>query len=63
MTDTKRRFTVISNENFAEEKTEKKVNIYYQTNPIKWQSQSLREDFMRYTNNEAGPRFSIEDLL
>lgn len=60
----KRRFTVISNpildiednENYENEKYKKKRIQSYQTNP-------LREQFMRFTNEEAGKRFSVEDLL
>lgn len=71
MTETKRRFTVISNdslevdddiqENKRERKRERERE--YHTDPLKWQKQSLREDFMRFTNNEGGARFTVEDLL
>lgn len=72
MTETKRKFTVISNENYEtdnkikereREQEHKKREREYHTNPLKWQGQSLREDFMRFTNNEGGARFTVEDLL
>ncbi len=67
MSETKRRFAVISNEklevdnDIKEHKREKEREFH--TNPLKWQGQSLREDFMRFTNNEGGSRFTVEDLL
>ena len=70
MTETKRRFTVISNENYEtdndikeQEREHKKREREYHTSPLKWQGQSLREDFMRFTNGEGGSRFTVEDLL
>jgi len=52
----RKRFTVISNKDL-EDKTEFKGKYRsYQTNPLK-------EKLMKFTNNEAGPKFSIEDLL
>ena len=58
MTDEKRRFTVINNDNLTQEKDyyKKERTKSYQTNPLK-------EQFMRFTNEEAGRRFSVEDLL
>lgn len=63
MSDLKNRFTVITNEELIEDKAERKRDVSYHSNPMKWQSQSLREDFMRFTNEESGRKFSIEDLL
>jgi hypothetical protein len=65
MTEAKRRFTVISNDELIEDndKQERKKELGYHSNPMKWQSESLREDFMRFTNQETGPRFTVEDLL
>ncbi len=64
MTDTKRRFTVISNEELIEkDKIVPTRDVSYHSNPIKWQGQGLREDFMKFNNNEGGKRFSVEDLL
>ena len=59
----KRRFTVISNENTMDDYYRKERVRSYQTNPLNVQGQSLREQFMRFTNEEAGRRFTVEDLL
>ncbi len=60
MTEEKRRFTVISNEELTEKEDEKKYRKArqnsYLTNPLK-------EQFARFTNEEAGRRFTVEDLL
>lgn len=60
MTEEKRRFTVIKNENLEKEREKdfykRERTRLYQTNPLK-------EQFMRFTNEEAGRRFSVEDLL
>ena len=56
MSDKKRRFTVISNPVLEENNYKKERTKAYQTNP-------LREQFMRFTNEEAGRRFTVEDLL
>ena len=59
----KRRFTVISNEK-AEENNYRKERIRsYQTNPLNIQGNSLREQFMKFTNGDGGRRFTVEDLL
>lgn len=63
MTDEKRKFTVISNERTIEDNFRKERVRSYQTNPLKLQGQSLREQFARFTNEEAGRRFTVEDLL
>lgn len=52
--DEKRRFTVITNTSMNTEESEH--NKIYQTNP-------LRERFMKFVNEEAGRKFSVEDLL
>ena len=58
--EAKKRFTVITNENYIEEKSNEthgiKRTYQYQTNP-------LREQFMRFTNEEGGKKFTVEDLL
>ena len=60
----KRRFTVIENTEYTEEKQfEKRRALSYHSNPITWRSQSLREQFAKFVNDEAGPRFTVEDLL
>lgn len=59
----KRRFTVISNEHTTEDIYRKERIRSYQTNPLNIQGQSLREQFMRFTNGEGGRRFTVEDLL
>jgi hypothetical protein len=62
MTEQKRRFTVISNEeleknNKIEEDNYKKERMRgYQTNPLK-------ERFLRFANEEVGRKFSVDDLL
>ena len=59
----KRRFAVISNEK-AEENIYRKERIRsYQTNPLNIQGNSLREQFMKFTNGDGGRRFTVEDLL
>ena len=59
----KRKFTVISNEKMNEDNFRKERVRSYQTNPMYTQGQSLREELMRFTNEEAGRRFTVEDLL
>ena len=63
MTEEKRRFTVITNEKTSEDYFRKEKLRSYQTNPLNIQGQSLREQFMRFTNGEGGRRFTVEDLL
>ena len=63
MSEERRRFTVISNEEYTEDNYQRKRVRSYQTNPLNIQGQSLKEQFMRFTNEEAGRRFSVEDLL
>ena len=58
-----RKFRVINNENAVENNFRKETVRSYQTNPLKIQGQSLREQFARFTNEEAGKRFTVEDLL
>ena len=53
-TEQKKRFTVISNNDFNN--SEKERHRTYQTNPLK-------EKLMKFTNEEAGKKFGIEDLL
>ena len=63
----KKRFTVITNpisnkdnddidNNIDNENYIKKRKLMYQTNP-------LREQLVQFVNEEAGKRFSVEDLL
>lgn len=54
-TENKSKFTVIdgTRENITERHREVSG---YQTNP-------LREKLIRFVNNEAGPKFSVDDLL
>ena len=59
----KRKFTVISNEKTIEDNFRKERVRSYQTNPLNIQGQSLREQLMRFSNDEAGRRFTVEDLL
>ena len=63
MTNEKEKFQVISNENLINDKFKKERIRSYQTNPLNVQGQSLKEQFMRFTNGEAGRRFTVEDLL
>ena len=64
MTDAKHRFAVITNDKLInEDKHERKKELSYHSNPMKWESDSLKEDLMRFNNDEAGKRFSIEDLF
>ena len=59
----KQRFTVISNEYATNDYFKKERIRSYQTNPLNIQGQSLKEQFMRFTNGEGGRRFTVEDLL
>ena len=63
MTDKEKRFTVISNETKTENNFRKERVRAYQTNPLKMQGQSLREQLVRFNNEEGGKRFTVEDLL
>ena len=66
MTKEKRRFTVISNDDYKykeKNRYERAKMMSYQSNPLKLQGQSLKEQFMRFANDEGGPRFTVEDLL
>ena len=63
MTEEKRRFTIINNEKMKDDYFKKERIKSYQTNPLNIQGQSLREQFMRFTNGEGGKRFTVEDLL
>ena len=63
MENNKRRFTVISNEKTTEDNFRKERVRSYQTNPLNIQGQSLREQLMRFSNGEAGRKFTVEDLL
>ncbi len=53
-TEQKKRFTVISNNDFNH--SEKERHRAYQTNPLK-------EKLMKFANEECGKKFSVEDLL
>ena len=59
----KSKFTVISNEKTIENNFEKERVRSYQTSPLSEQQQSLKEQLMRFRNEEAGRRFTVEDLL
>lgn len=73
MTEEKRRFTVINNEELEKREKERKYTeqerferikrMSYQSNPLNIQGQSLKEQFLKFRNEEAGPRFTVEDLL
>ena len=52
-TEQRKRFTVISNN---EVNNNQERHRTYQTNPLK-------EKLMKFTNEEAGKKFGIEDLL
>ena len=54
-TDEKKRLTVITNHEL-EHREKHKYKSDYQTDP-------MREKFMKFVNNEGGRRFSVEDLL
>ena len=53
-TEQRKRFTVISNNEFNH--TNEERHRTYQTNPLK-------EKLMKFANEEAGKKFGIEDLL
>ena len=59
----RKRFTVINNESMQKDDYKKERLRAYQTNPMKIQGDSLKEQFMKFTNGEAGRRFTVEDLL
>lgn len=52
----RKRFTVITNNEYGKKTEFRDKRNSYQTNP-------LTEKLMKFTNNEAGPKFSIQDLL
>ena len=54
--DNRKRFTVITNENFENEVGFKEKHKSDQTNPLK-------EKLMKFVNEEAGHKFGVEDLL
>lgn len=54
--DNRKRFTVITNENFENEVGFKEKHKSYQTNPLK-------EKLMKFVNEEAEHKFGVEDLL
>lgn len=55
-TSERKKFTVISNENFENETGFKEKHKSYQTDP-------LREKFVKFVNEEKKRKFSVEDLL
>ena len=55
-TEKRRRFTVITNLEYEERSEHRYRQNNYQTDP-------LREKFMKFVNNEAGRKFTVEDLL
>ncbi len=57
-TEQRKRFTVITNHEL--EHKEKEKSRLYQTNPLK---DPIKEKLMKFVNNEAGKKFSVEDLL
>ena len=67
MTDERRRFTVISNIESEEERErrekQKEQDRYRRARGATYQTNPLREQFVRFTNEEAGRRFTVEDLL
>ena len=63
MTNERKNFTVITNDYQDEDNFKKERIKTYQTNPLKIQGQSLKEQFMKFKNGEAGRRFTVEDLL
>ena len=62
MTDEKKRFAVISNPNMEEERL-RKEDKYNKARLRSYQTNPLREQFVRFANEDAGRKFSIEDLL
>ena len=63
MTGEKRRFTVISNKELEEKRLEREKDKYTKARTASYQTNPLKEQFMRFTNEEAGKRFTVEDLL
>ena len=59
----RKRFTVISNENMTNDNFRKERLRSYQTNPLNIQGNSLKEQFMKFTNGDGGRRFTVEDVL
>ena len=59
----RRRFTVINGERKTEDNFRRERLRSYQTNPLNIQGNSLREQFMKFTNGDGGRRFTVEDLL
>lgn len=57
-----RRFMVITNEDLIQE--QQSENNYYKKERLKsYQTNPLREQFVRFSNEEAGRKFTVEDLL
>ena len=54
--EARKRFSVLINEKFELDKQKGITHNSYQTDP-------LREQLVRFRNDEGGRRFSIEDLL
>ena len=64
MTNEQRKnFSVITNEKSIEDNFRKERIRSYQTNPMKIQGASLREQFMMFANGEGGRKFTVEELL
>ena len=58
-----RKFTVINGNKASEDNFKKERIKSYQTNPLNIQGQSLKEQLMRFHNEESRRRFTVEDLL
>ena len=63
MTEEKRRFTVISNDIDEKEEKAQREDKYKKARLSSYQTNPLKEQFARFANEEAGRRFSVEDLL
>ncbi len=61
--ENRQKFTVINGDRRTEDNFRRERLRSYQTNPLNIQGNSLREQFMKFTNGDGGRRFTVEDLL
>ena len=61
MAERERRFTVITNEKLEQER--EKQDLYKKERMRSYQTNPLKEQLSKFTSEQSGRRFSIEDLL
>lgn len=55
----RKRFTVIKNKNTEDTEQQR----YHKARAASYHTNPLKEQLARFVNEEAGPRFSVKDLL